>query len=96
VISGYGVPPTVIDIVNISEGGALIRWHGASLPKGEEVILTVGKLVVVATVAWAKDNMDGLTFHRPIESAMLDKLNRQLRATPRARTGASAGREPAG
>jgi len=80
VISSYGVKPTAIDIINISERGAMIKCPEKSLPKGEEIILNIGKTIIVATVAWAKDEMDGLAFHRTLSPDELQGLNRQLKA----------------
>lgn len=82
VVSGYGVKPTMVDILNISARGAMVRYDGPALPKGAELILTIGKLVVVATVAWAKDEMDGLDFQIPIGPVELAKLTRHIERGP--------------
>jgi hypothetical protein len=79
VLSSYGIRPTVIDVVNVSARGAMIQCRGLLVPKGEEIVLSIGKIVIVATVAWANEDMDGLTFHRDLSPAELATLTRQAK-----------------
>lgn len=71
IISNYSIKPSVVDIINISARGAMIRCRGLTLPKGEEIILSIGRIVLLATVAWSRDDMEGLTFHRALDQAEL-------------------------
>jgi GAF domain-containing protein len=76
IISNYSIKPSVVDIVNVSARGAMIRCRDMALPKGEEIILSIGRIVLTATVAWSRENMEGLTFHRALDPAELLSFRR--------------------
>jgi GAF domain-containing protein len=77
IISNYSIKPSVVDIINISARGAMIRSREAVLPKGEEIILSIGKIVLTATVAWSRETMEGLTFHRALDPVELMSFRRE-------------------
>ena len=74
VFSSYSIKPTVVDVMNVSSRGAMIQCRGLADPKGEETIIWIGKTVIVATVAWANEDMDGLAFHRALSGVELADL----------------------
>lgn len=79
VISSYVLNPTSVDVENLSLKGALTRCTDCNLAKGEEVILTLEKVVIVATVAWSKDDMAGLSFHKPLSANEVVALGRNVK-----------------
>lgn len=79
IISSYILNPTMVDVEDLSLKGALARCGDCNLGKGEEVILTLGKIVVVATVAWARDDLIGLSFHKPLSVNDVISLGRNIK-----------------
>jgi hypothetical protein len=71
IISNYAIKPNVVDILNISSRGAMIRCRGRTLPRGEEIILSIGRIVLAATVVWSNGVTEGLSFHRALASKEL-------------------------
>ncbi|WP_010183616.1 GAF domain-containing protein [Sphingomonas sp. PAMC 26605] len=78
-VGGYGVPSTPVEIANISTRGAMIRGALPPLQRDNAVILTIRNMVVVATVAWCRDDTAGLAFDAPIDSLLLARMNDRIR-----------------
>ncbi|MEG3176071.1 GAF domain-containing protein [Sphingomonas sp. RB3P16] len=77
-VSGYGITPQEVEIVSISARGAMIRGPKPALLKGDELILTIGKMVVVSKVTWTKDTLEGIAFHCPIDPRLVARLNGKI------------------
>lgn len=57
-----------VRLIDFSRGGAMGKVEDGVAPaRGDEVVLALEKLEVVATVAWENDGSFGLAFHRPLE-----------------------------
>lgn len=82
-VSGYGVIPTPVEIANISTIGAMIRGLLPPLERDNAVILTIRNTVVVATVAWKRDDTAGLVFDAPIDPILLARMNDRIRPAAR-------------
>ncbi|MGY2733124.1 GAF domain-containing protein [Sphingomonas sp. UYP23] len=84
-VSGYGVPPTPVDVTDISAHGAMIRGLPSQLGEAGAVILTIRNMVVASTVAWAYGDRAGLKFQGEIDPVLLARMNDQIRnvAKPR-------------
>lgn len=82
-VGGYGVPSTPVDIPNISTRGAMIRGLLPPLQRDHAVILTIRNMVVVATVAWCRDDTAGLAFDAPVDPILLARMNERIRHGPR-------------
>lgn len=78
-ISSYGKKPKVAAIQNISNRGAMVHIADLAMPRGEEVVLSIGTIAIVATVMWGKDGSNGLSFHRPISDTDLATIKRVSR-----------------
>lgn len=77
--SGYGIAPTPVEIANISERGAMIRGRLPTIQRDSGLILTIRNTVVVATVAWSRDDVAGLAFESPIDPILLSRMNDRIR-----------------
>lgn len=75
-VSSYGKKPEVVAIHNISTRGAMIHSPERVLPRGEEVIISINTLAIVGTVMWARDGMNGLSFHRAIDDKALEMIQK--------------------
>ena len=73
-ISAYRRASVEVEVVNMSERAALIRCDGVAWIQGEEVVLALRDSSSVATVAWSRESMLGLTFHRPFDEAHVRAL----------------------
>jgi GAF domain-containing protein len=81
-VSSYGKKPEVVAIHNISTRGAMIHSPERVLPRGEEVIISINTLAIVGTVMWARDGMNGLSFHRAIDDKTLEAIqNKRVKAS---------------
>lgn len=78
-VSGYGVVPTPVEIANIAVRGAMIRGPLPPLQRDNAVILTIRNTVVVAKVAWTRDDTAGLAFDAPIDPILLARMNDRIR-----------------
>ncbi len=78
-VGGYGVPSTPVEIANISTRGAMIRGPLPPLQRDNAVILTIRNMVVMATVAWCRDDTAGLAFDAPIDPILLARMNDRIR-----------------
>jgi hypothetical protein len=74
-VSCYGVKPTDIDILNISHRGAMLRANVITLSRGDEVLISISTIAIIATIAWSRDDLYGLTFHRPLEASVLEQIH---------------------
>jgi hypothetical protein len=81
-ISSYGKRPVSAAIQNISIRGAMINVAGALIPRGEEVVLSIGTVAIVATAMWTRNGMIGLSFDRPINEADLASVYNSVRKAP--------------
>lgn len=79
IASAYGLKPTSVEVENLSLRGALIRFVTHQFGKGDELILTIGRAVVVATVAWANADQLGLSFHRPLSTVDVAKFGQRVK-----------------
>ncbi|WP_084215104.1 PilZ domain-containing protein [Sphingomonas sp. Ant20] len=75
-VSSYGKKSEVVAIHNISTRGAMIHSPERVLPRGEEVIISINTLAIVGTVMWARDGMNGLSFHRAIDDKALEMIQK--------------------
>lgn len=82
-VSGYGVIPTPVEIPNISTRGAMIRGVLPQLQRDTALILTIRNMVVVATVAWSREDAAGLAFDAPIDPVLIARMNDRLRHAAR-------------
>lgn len=82
-VGGYGVPSTPVEIANISTRGAMIRGPLPPLQRDHAVILTIRNMVVVAAVAWCRDDTAGLAFDAPIDPVLLARINDRIRHGPK-------------
>jgi hypothetical protein len=81
-ISSYGKKPQPIAVHNISSRGAMIHSPELTLPRGEEVVVSIGTTAIVATVMWARDGLNGLSFNRAIDDQSLLKIQKvRIKAT---------------
>lgn len=87
-VSGYGILPTPVEITNISARGAMIRGSLPPLQRQGGLILTIRNIVVVATVAWYRDDMAGLAFQAPIDPVLLARMNDRIRCGAKPAVGA--------
>ncbi len=78
-ISSYGKRPVSAAIQNISIRGAMINVAGALIPRGEEVVLSIGTVAIVATAMWTRNGLIGLSFDRPIDEADLASIQNSAR-----------------
>lgn len=78
-VSGYGVTPVPVEIVDISALGAMVRGLPPALGTAKAVSLTIRNMVVAATVAWANADGAGLKFHCAIDPVLLARMNERLR-----------------
>ena len=78
-ISSYGKRPVSAAIQNISIRGAMINVAGAQIPRGEEVVLSIGTVAIVATAMWTRNGLIGLSFARPIDEADLASIRNSIR-----------------
>lgn len=78
-ISSYGKKPVSAAIQNISIRGAMIHVADTPIPRGEEVVLSIGTTAIVPTVMWTRDGLIGLSFHRPIDEADLARIQKPAR-----------------
>lgn len=76
VIKAYQHPIVEVQIYDISEGGAMLKCTQAPPNRGEEVTLLTGEVVLVATIAWRKDNVCGISFHRHLPRPLIDSLHK--------------------
>ena len=81
-ISSYGKRPVSAAIQNISIRGAMINVAGALIPRGEEVVLSIGTVAIVATAMWTRNGMIGLSFDRPINDEDLASVHNSVRKAP--------------
>lgn len=88
-VSSYGKKPEPVAIHNISSRGAMIYSPERVLPRGEEVIISIHTLALVGTVMWARDGMNGLSFHRAIDDETLQTIQRNRVKASRGLTGRS-------
>ncbi len=63
----FGLPPLAATLRDVSTGGAMLKADTPALDVGDEVVLTMAKLEIVATVAWRKRTYFGLVFHRRLD-----------------------------
>lgn len=73
-LRAYGLSPVVATLRDASSTGAMIRADTPTLGIGDEVVLTAGKLEIVATIAWRKRAYFGVAFHRRLEARELAGL----------------------
>jgi hypothetical protein len=67
-------------LVDVSSTGARLR--GTDLPhEGEEMFMTVEKVIAFGTVVWARDGELGLAFDRPLLPAEQQSLRRNVALT---------------
>lgn len=76
-VSSYGKKPQPVAIHNISTRGAMIHSPDRVLPRGEEVVISIDTLALVGTVMWARDGMNGLSFHRAIDDETLQTIQKK-------------------
>jgi GAF domain-containing protein len=74
-VSHYGLKPTDIDILNISNRGAMLRVVDITFARGDEVLISINTVAIFATIAWSKEDLYGLTFHRPIDAHALEEIH---------------------
>ncbi|WP_294389951.1 GAF domain-containing protein [uncultured Sphingomonas sp.] len=80
VITAYRLAPTEVEITNISPNGAAMRCQSVNLPKGEEIMLTIKSVSIVATIVWVKGDTQGLSFHRSLSAAEARSLRTKLKS----------------
>lgn len=73
-IRAYRMPPRSVRLVDISGGGAMLVMDEEAPERGDEVLLVIECIEVVATVAWANDHACGLAFHRRLGACELASL----------------------
>jgi hypothetical protein len=71
-VSHYDLKPTDIDILNISNRGAMLRVVDITFARGDEVLISINTVAISATIAWSKEDLYGLTFHRPFDAHALE------------------------
>ena len=80
VVRAYRMPTLAAALLDVSAGGAMLEADARAYQTGEEIVLSAGKIEVVATIAWLNDKFFGLAFHRRLGARELGWLREVGRA----------------
>jgi hypothetical protein len=79
-VRAYRMPTLAAVLLDASTGGAMLEADARDYRPGEEIVLTAGKIEVVATIAWLNERFFGLAFHRRLGAHELGWLREAGRA----------------
>ena len=79
-VRAYRMPTLAAALLDVSAGGAMLEADAREYRAGEEIVLSAGKIEVVATIAWLNEKFFGLAFHRRLGAHELGWLQKTGRA----------------
>ncbi len=79
-VRAYRMPTLAAALLDVSAGGAMLEADAREYRAGEEIVLSAGRIEVVATIAWLNEKFFGLAFHRQLHTRELGWLRDAGRA----------------
>jgi len=79
-VRAYRMPTLAAALLDVSAGGAMLEADARDYRPGEEIVMSAGRIEVVATIAWLNEKFFGLAFHRRLGAHELGWLREVGRA----------------
>lgn len=70
-----------LEVLDISQGGCMVDFHGSAARPGERVLITLpGLSALSGELVWAEDGRAGIAFETPLHETVFDRLRSLMAA----------------